>query len=170
MTKIYIEQISETASPIKKGTRDSACWDLCADLLNPEHAEAISKNGYAYNELLDGEVVMIIPPKCRVLIPTGYKMCCDTGFVVEFYPRSGASHKRGLTLANAVAQIDSDYRSECFVSALNCGSESIIVKHGEAIAQMRLAKLENEVLEFGELPPTSSDRDGGFGSTDGDKL
>lgn len=167
MPKIYIEQISETASPIMKGTRDSACFDLCADLLNQKHNHLVSENGYPRRvRVPGGEKAIVIPPKCRVLIPTGYKMCCDPGFVVEFYPRSGVSHKRGLTLANAVAQIDADYRSECFVSTLNCGSESIILKHGDPIAQMRLAKLENEELIFGELPQTTSDRNGGFGSTD----
>ncbi|MGB0942947.1 MAG: dUTP diphosphatase [Marinomonas sp.] len=167
MTKIYIEQISETASPIKKGTRDSACFDLCADLHNIISIDLVKGGVGVYrNENGDKIEELKIKPKTRMLIPTGYKMCCDTGYCIEIYPRSGASFKKGLTLNNCVGVIDADYRGEVMISIVNNSNQIQTIKHGDPIAQMRLAKLENEELIFGELPVTTSDRNGGFGSTD----
>lgn len=161
MTKIYIEKISETASPIMKGTRDSACWDLRADLkLLHSYGLPCKESGG------DGLFCLTLPPGGKVLIPTGYKMCCDSGYCIGIYPRSGASFKKGLTLNNCVGIIDADYRGEVMISIFNNSNKIQTIRHGEAIAQMRLAKLENEELIFGELPATTSDRNGGFGSTD----
>lgn len=161
MSKIYIEQISETASPIMKGTRDSACFDLCADIKSRDKPKTLGNKSENI-----GAFCLPLLPGARALIPTGYKMCCDTGYCIEIYPRSGASFKKGLTLNNCVGVIDADYRGEVMISIVNNSNQIQTIIHGDPIAQMRLAKLENEELIFGELPATTSDRNGGFGSTD----
>lgn len=166
---LYLEQISEGATLPSRGTTDAACFDVHADLSRCNGVfmwrDNIDEN--IANHIKCGNYnTLYLPPRCRALIPTGFKMCCDPGYCIEVYPRSGKSFKQGLSLNNCVGVIDADYRDEVFVSVINHSDVTIVIKHGEAIAQLRLAELLPTTLKLGKLPPTGSDRNGGFGSTD----
>ncbi len=113
---------------------------------------------------IDGELVLA--PLARALIPTGIAIALPPGFEAQIRPRSGLALKQGLTLVNSPGTIDSDYRGEIQVIAINLGSQPILVKRGERIAQMVLQRvIQAQWREVAELPD-SERQGGGFGHTD----
>jgi dUTP pyrophosphatase len=92
----------------------------------------------------------------KVAVPRGYKLCVAA--------RSGLA-ERGLLVANAPGQVDSDYRGEIMLLLRNVGQEIIEVKHGERLAQCwleRVIRIKPKIVT--ELPKTERG-EGGFGST-----
>ena len=73
--------------------------------------------------------------------------------------------KYGVTPANNVGVIDSDYRGEVSVVLRNAGSQPFTVNPGDRIAQMLIVPvLLPQVQEVQELSQTQRGA-GGFGST-----
>jgi dUTP pyrophosphatase len=101
----------------------------------------------------------------RALVPTGFRMALPHGFEAQIRPRSGLAWKHGITMLNSPGTIDSDYRGEVKVLAINHGEKAFTIHHGDRIAQMVIAPVLRAVpLSADEL--TDSDRSaGGFGST-----
>ncbi len=104
----------------------------------------------------------------RVLVPTGIYLEIPNGYEAQIRARSGLAYKRGLTLANGIGTIDSDYRGEIKVMIVNLNHEPVSIAPGERIAQMVFAKYE--AVEFVNVDSvedlTASDRQaGGFGHT-----
>lgn len=89
---------------------------------------------------IDCEVV--INPHERVLIPTGLFLGIPEGYFGGIYPRSGMSLKVGLSNANAIGVIDSDYIGEVGIIALNTSNNPIKVSPGDRIAQIIFQKYE----------------------------
>ena len=113
---------------------------------------------------IDGE--LMLAPMARALIPTGIAIALPPGFEAQIRPRSGLALKHGFTLVNSPGTIDSDYRGEIQVIAINLGSEPVIIKRGERIAQMVVQRvIRTEWREVTELPD-SERQAGGFGHTD----
>jgi dUTP pyrophosphatase len=107
-----------------------------------------------------------LTPMARVLIPTGIAIALPIGFEAQIRPRSGLALKQGFTLVNTPGTIDSDYRGEIQIIAINLGSEPIVIERGQRIAQMVLQRvIRAQWHEVGELP-SSARQDGGFGHTD----
>lgn len=106
-----------------------------------------------------------LQPGQRALIPTGFAMAIPEGFEAQVRPRSGLARKTGLTMLNTPGTIDSDYRGEVGVLAVNLGQEPIVIGRGDRIAQMVIQRVpEIELVEVTELPGTV--RGGrGFGSS-----
>ena len=67
--------------------------------------------------------VLEIAPMERVLIPTGIAIALPEGFEAQIRPRSGLALKHGLALVNSPGTIDSDYRGEIQMIAINLGAE-----------------------------------------------
>ncbi len=108
---------------------------------------------------------MTIPNDQSRPIPTGLYVEVPEGYCLKIYARSGIAHKLGLTPSNCVGIVDADYRGQIFVSLLNNGSITQIIKPGDRIAQMILEKVERiEWQEVKEISETKRGR-GGFGST-----
>lgn len=106
-----------------------------------------------------------LEPGKRVLIPIGIKIALPDGYEAQIRPRSGLAYRHGITMLNSPGTIDSDYRGEIKVLAINHGEESFTIKHGDRIAQMIIAPiLQIEIQRVYELPKTKRG-DGGFGST-----
>jgi dUTP pyrophosphatase len=104
-------------------------------------------------------------PGERKLIPTGLQMALPTGFEAQIRPRSGLAIKHGITMLNSPGTIDSDYRGEVKVIAINHGSETFVINHGDRIAQMVIAPVvQVQIIEMDELDDTERGV-GGFGST-----
>lgn len=111
-----------------------------------------------------GQPVELKPGK-RMLVPTGLKMAIPRGYEAQIRPRSGMAYKHGVTMLNTPGTIDSDYRGELKLLAVNLGEESYIIKHGDRIAQMVIAPVSRaEVSEVQALEETVRG-EGGFGST-----
>lgn len=106
-----------------------------------------------------------LKPGKRGLIPTGLKMALPQGFEAQIRPRSGLAYKHGITMLNTPGTIDSDYRGEVKVLAINHGEEDFTIEHGDRIAQMVIAPIQQiQIQQVYELPKTKRG-DGGFGST-----
>jgi len=109
------------------------------------------------------EKTTTLSPFERKLIPTGIYLELPSGYEAQMRPRSGLALKRGLTLPNAPATIDSDYRGELKVILINLSNENQTIKHGDRIAQMVVKSYEKVILEeTGSLSSTIRN-DGGFG-------
>jgi len=125
-------------------TAGSAGLDLCADIARE----------------------LRLAPMERALIPTGIALALPQGFEAQVRPRSGLALKEGLTMANSPGTIDSDYRGEVQLIAINLGKEPVVIRRGQRVAQMIIQRvIRAEWLEVEELPP-SERQDRGFGHTD----
>ena len=107
-----------------------------------------------------------IQPGEQALIPTGLAISLPSAdYVALLYARSGLAIKHGLSPANCVGVIDSDYRGEVVVALRNYGKESYTVEPGERVAQMVITPVvQAKVTVVDELDDTARGA-GGFGST-----
>lgn len=106
-----------------------------------------------------------LKPGKRMLVPTGLKMSIPRGFEAQIRPRSGMAYKHGITMLNTPGTIDSDYRGEVKLLAVNLGEETFTIHHGDRIAQMVIAPVTQvRITEVQSLDETVRG-DGGFGST-----
>lgn len=109
---------------------------------------------------------MVLEPLERVLIPTGIAVALPAGFEAQIRPRSGLAFKEGITLVNSPGTIDSDYRGEIQLIAINLGKGSVVIRRGQRVAQMVVQRVcRARWQEVSELPP-SKRQEGGFGHTD----
>lgn len=107
----------------------------------------------------------VLGPLERRLFRTGFALAMPEGWECQIRPRSGLALRQGVTLPNAPATIDSDYRGEIMVALVNLGEEAVRITRGMRIAQMVFARVEQPVFqEVAELP-ASGRGTGGFGST-----
>ena len=108
---------------------------------------------------------LTLAPGARALVPTGLKIALEPGFEAQVRPRSGLALKHGITCLNSPGTVDSDYRGEVGVILINHGQEPFVIRRGERIAQMVIARHEQAaVVEVGSLDETARGA-GGFGST-----
>lgn len=107
-----------------------------------------------------------LQPGERRAVPTGIAIeLPDPNMVALLCSRSGLALKQGLTLANGVGVIDSDYRGEIKVPLVNLSDQVVRVTNGERIAQMLVLPIVNpEMIELESLSETERGG-GGFGST-----
>ncbi len=113
------------------------------------------------------EEIITIPPHEIRMIPTGIAIEPEDGanIAVMIYPRSGLASKFGVTLANGVGVIDSDYRGEIKIPLINHGAEPYEIHSGERVAQAVFTPiLRANFIETDELSSTERGV-GGFGST-----
>lgn len=100
-----------------------------------------------------------------VLIPTGFSIELPIGYEAQIRPRSGLAIKHSVGIMNSPGTIDSDYRGEIKIIVTNFGKNEFVIKRGDRIAQMVIAKYERiEWVEVQQLSGTSRGS-GGFGST-----
>jgi len=108
---------------------------------------------------------LVLLPGARALVPTGLAISLPDGFEAQIRPRSGLALKHGIALVNSPGTIDADYRGEIGIIMINHGSESFVIRRGDRIAQMiiaRFARAEFAVVD--ELDATRRGA-GGFGHT-----
>jgi len=101
----------------------------------------------------------------RVLIPTGIKIALPYGYEAQVRPRSGLAFKFGITVLNTPGTVDADYRGELCVLLINHGDEDFVVRRGDRIAQLVIAKVEMCLFTEVDTLPDSIRGDGGYGST-----
>lgn len=106
-----------------------------------------------------------IAPGETVLIPAGFALELPVGVGAFIFARSGLGIKHGITPANCVGVIDSDYRGEVKVGLRNYSDKVFVVAPEERIAQMVIMPV---ILPEWKLCDELSDTvraDGGFGSS-----
>ncbi|MGI5904968.1 MAG: dUTP diphosphatase [Candidatus Pararuminococcus gallinarum] len=98
-------------------------------------------------------------------IHTGIACEIPIGFAGFVFARSSLGIKHGVTPANCVGVIDSDYRGEIIVGLINQLDTPFIVQPGDRIAQLIIMPVMTpDIEEVEELTPTRRGT-GGFGST-----
>ncbi|MCR5003768.1 MAG: dUTP diphosphatase [Bacteroidales bacterium] len=128
----------------------------------PEYATANSA-GMDLKANIDAPVTIM--PLGRAIVPTGLSIALPEGTEAQIRPRSGLAAKSGITVLNTPGTIDADYRGEIKVILVNLSKEPYLVKPGDRIAQMVIAKYEKaEWNEVSVLDETERG-EGGFGST-----
>lgn len=165
-----IYKMNENAQIPEYATSGSACFDLSGCFKQGDRLKSFN----AWNKELTIAVKGVgkiadafqLPPDMRVLIPTGLIFDVPEGHVMKMYIRSGTALKKGLTLANGVGIIDSDYVEETFIMLLNESDSLVTIENGERLAQCLVEKtLQVDLSETQTKPEHKSERDGGFGST-----
>ena len=106
-----------------------------------------------------------LKPLDRALVSTGLYISIPRGYEGQIRGRSGLALKHGITLANGIGTIDSDYRGEIKVILINLGEENFIVNNGDRIAQFVLSKYETIEFELVQSLEETSRGEGGFGHT-----
>ncbi|MBE5037565.1 dUTP diphosphatase [Subdoligranulum sp. DSM 109015] len=109
---------------------------------------------------------LTLAPMQRALVPTGLAIeLPGPECVALVYARSGLSIKHGLTMANGVGVIDSDYRGELRVPMVNLGTEPYTIAPGERIAQLCIAPVWQAAFVQADALNDTDRGAGGFGST-----
>lgn len=134
--------------------------------LDPELAlPAYARLGDAGLDLIAAQDVTLKPGD-RAAISTGIAIAIPEGYAGFVQPRSGRALTDGLGVANAPGLIDSGYRGEVKVIAINLNHSALIDVHrGDKIAQIVFQKVEAAELEVVDELPDSERGAGGFGST-----
>jgi dUTP pyrophosphatase len=138
--------------------------------------EIINSSGYALPNYETGQSAgmdlraaiveeISLAPMERKLISTGLKIALPQGYEAQVRPRSGLALKQGITVLNAPGTIDADYRGDIGVILINLSTESVVIRPGDRIAQLVIAKYER--TEWSEVVALSLTQrgEGGFGST-----
>ena len=124
-----------------------------------------AQEGDAGLDLIAAEDVTLAPGE-RHAIATGLAVAIPEGFAGFVLPRSGRALKEGLSVANAPGLIDSGYRGEIKVIAVNLDpSQAIEVKRGEKVAQLVIQPVASATLREVARLPESARGARGFGST-----
>jgi dUTP pyrophosphatase len=115
---------------------------------------------------LQSAETLVIGAGETVLVPTGLKAAFPGDEFMAIYPRSSIAGKYGITLANCVGIVDSDYYNnsdnEGHIQVLlkNTSDSDYVIKKGDRIAQAIFQK-----FYVTENDKPRSTRTGGFGST-----
>ena len=126
---------------------------------------AYAKQGDAGVDLRSSED-HLIEPGCRTLIKTGIALAIPAGYAGYVQPRSGLALKQGMTIVNTPGLIDSGYRGEICIIALNTDREqSIEIKRGDRVAQLVIQKIPQVVFTEVEELDESIRGESGFGSS-----
>jgi dUTP pyrophosphatase len=128
----------------------------------PEY-ETRGSAGMDLKAFIDAPVT--IAPGKRFLVPTGLYMELPDGYEAQIRARSGLAAKRGVTMANGVGTIDSDYRGEIKVALVNLGDEDFIIENGDRVAQMVVARYERVSWRLSDELAGTERGEGGFGHT-----
>ena len=128
----------------------------------PTYATALSA-GMDLRANIDEDITL--QPMQRQLVPTGLYIALPEGYEAQIRPRSGLALKHGITVLNTPGTVDADYRGEIMVLLVNFSNEPFIVKDGERIAQMIVAKHEQVNFELTETLDETERGAGGYGHT-----
>jgi len=115
---------------------------------------------------LHSTIDLVLKPGERAMVPTGIAVAIPEGYAGLVQPRSGLAARHGLGLVNSPGLIDSGYRGEIAVIAINLDPDTPVdIVRGEKIAQLVIYPVPQVAWrEVDHLPP--SDRgSSGFGSS-----
>ncbi len=143
-TVLRVRRLRPDAVLPARATPGSAGYDLCA--------------------CLDEELT--VHPGEIVKVSTGLAVeLSGNGYAAMIYPRSGLASRYGLTLANCVGVVDSDYRGEVCVAMINLGTKAYAIQSGERIAQLVVTPVALPTVEEVAALSDTVRGTGGFGST-----
>lgn len=108
----------------------------------------------------------VLAPHERRLISTGLAIAIPEGYAGFVQPRSGMALKQGLSMANTPGLVDSHYRGELKVCAINLDDEKpITINRGDRIAQLVILPVPQVRLQEVDQLDETDRGTGGFGSS-----
>ncbi len=140
-------------------TRDTGCEDIALP-----HYATDGSAGLDLRAAVDAPLTLKAHGG-TAMVPTGIRIAVPRGFEMQLRPRSGLALKHGITLPNAPATIDSDYRGPLNVIVSNFGHEDFVINRGDRIAQMVLARVERLNWRVVDSLSETERGEGGFGHT-----
>ena len=143
MLKVKIVRLNKQASLPVYATAHAAGMDISACLDEP----------------------VVLEPFSTALIPSGFSIELPEGYEAQLRPRSGLALRSMISLPNTPATIDADYRGEVKVILINYGKAPFRVCHGDRIAQMVVARVEQVHFEEVDELGSTVRGEGGFGHT-----
>ena len=108
---------------------------------------------------------IVLHPMERRLINTGLHIALPDGFEAQVRPRSGLALKHGVTVLNSPGTIDADYRGEIMVLLINLSQQDFVIRDGERIAQLVVARYEGAQWVEVECLDETERGTGGYGHT-----
>lgn len=143
-TQVKYKLLDPRAKAPAYATPGAAAADLCAVLDAP----------------------LTLEPGQRAMVPTGLAIeLPGPDCVALVYARSGLAIRQGVTLANCVGVIDSDYRGEIKVGLINQSGQPVTLAPGERVAQLCIAPVWQAAFAPAEELSDTQRGAGGFGST-----
>ena len=164
--KRWIRDWCSTFEGTDVSASEEAAREIYGRLRLPGRATAGSA-GYDFHTPL----AFTLGPGESIKIPTGVRVEMSEGWVLFIMPRSSLGFKYKLELNNTVGVIDSDYfysdnEGHIFIKLTNCSPEekTLSLQEGQGFAQ-------GIFLPYGitEDDCCQRERNGGFGSTDGNE-
>lgn len=141
---LLVKKISEKAILPSRKTDGSAGFDISACIDAP----------------------IKINPSEIVKIPTGIAIKpSEENIALLAFPRSGLASKYGITLANSVGVIDSDYRGEISIPLINNSEKTFIIEPQMRIAQIVIIPIIIPNIIESDLNDDTERGRKGFGST-----
>lgn len=116
-------------------------------------------------DVRSSEPDFVFAPGERRAVATGLAFALPPGVEMQVRPRSGLALGQGITIPNAPGTIDPDYRGELKVILLHAGSEPVVIRRGDRIAQLVFARFEVPALQEVDALDDTVRGAGGFGST-----
>jgi len=110
-------------------------------------------------------LTMTIEPHKWAMVPTGVRISLPAGYEAQVRPRSGLAAKFGISVLNSPGTVDSDYRGEIKVILINHSDVPFVIKDGDRIAQMVIARHETASFTVVTSLDETARGEGGFGST-----
>lgn len=144
MTEVLIKRVTESSRLPLYASDGAAAADLYADC--PGNT--------------------ILSAGTRLTVGTGIAICLPSAdYVGLIFARSGLASRQGISLANGVGVLDSDYRGELLIPLVNLSDETVIIEHGQRIAQLAIMPIIHACFtEVSHICETDRG-EGGFGST-----
>ena len=130
----------------------------------PAHAEPHAA-GLDLRAAVPEDAPVTLAPGDFVLVPTGLQVALPEGTEGQVRPRSGLAFRHGVTVLNSPGTVDSSYRGEVGVLLVNHGRQPFVVRRGDRVAQLVVARYEPVRLVEAQALPETARGAGGFGST-----
>lgn len=164
--KVSEGQFTEGMKDVFPQLEEKEIQEIYQSLKLPRRATTGSA-GYDFYSPVDFD----LQPGESLKMPTGIRAQMEEGWVLKVYPRSGLGFKYRLQLNNTVGIIDSDYfysdnEGHIFIKILNDSREEKTLELAEGMAFAQGIFMEYGITEDDDV---TESRNGGFGSTDGNK-
>jgi len=136
--------------------------DGCEDIGLPEY----QTKGSAGLDLKANVVEpKVINPGEILVVKTGLVVSMGRGIEAQVRARSGLASKYGISCANGVGTIDSDFTGEIGVILINFGDKPFKINRGDRIAQLVFANYMRVKLNITGVIENTERGDGGYGHT-----
>ena len=107
-----------------------------------------------------------VHPDQTVMVGTGVYLDLPRSLFAMLVPRSGLATKQGITLANSIGIIDSDFTGEIRIALKNTSKQPFIVQDGDRVAQLIfLTYISPDLVSVQAINRDTDRSPEGFGTT-----